>query len=77
MWDQMTQEMAALAEDKNQEEVVREELFTWMGQVPSVLQDVLPKLSGISKSLFLSSSIGVKLPQILIFVLIKLVGCQE
>lgn len=51
MWDQMTQEMAALAEDKNQEEVVREELFTWMGQVPSVLQDVLPKLSEDKKLL--------------------------
>lgn len=46
MWDQMTEKMAALAEDQSQEDLVREELLNWMSQVPPVLQDILPKSSG-------------------------------
>ena len=46
MWDQITEEMTTLAQDKTQEAVVREELLNWMGQVPNVLQDIFPKLSG-------------------------------
>lgn len=43
MWSKISEEMAALAEDRSEEDVVREELMSWMGQVPSVLQDIVPK----------------------------------
>ncbi|KAG0591735.1 hypothetical protein KC19_1G197600 [Ceratodon purpureus] len=56
MWDQITEEMAALAEDKSQEKLVREKLLNWMGQVPSVLQDILPKPSEDKKLVTESST---------------------
>jgi len=43
MWSKISEEMAAFAEEKSEEGVVREELMSWMGQVPSVLQDIIPK----------------------------------
>lgn len=43
MWSKISEEMAALAEERSEEDVVREELMSWMGQVPSVLQDMIPK----------------------------------
>lgn len=46
MWDQLTKEMAALAEDNTEKDFVQLEILNWMGQVPSVLQDVVPKQSG-------------------------------
>lgn len=43
MWSKISEEMASLAEERSEEDVVREELMSWMGQVPSVLKDVIPK----------------------------------
>lgn len=55
MWDEMREEMAALVDDKTQKELGREELLNWMGQVPSVLQDILPKPSGTLPRVFFKS----------------------
>lgn len=48
MWEQMTEAMAALAENGNQKELVQGELLKWMGQVPLVLQGILSKSSGMA-----------------------------
>lgn len=39
MWSKISEEMAALAEERSEEDIGREELIRWMDQVPSVLQD--------------------------------------
>ncbi|KAG0578148.1 hypothetical protein KC19_4G001600 [Ceratodon purpureus] len=43
MWNKISEEMAALAEERSEEDAVREELMSWMGQVPTVLQDIIPR----------------------------------
>ena len=45
MWNQISEEMTALAGERSQEDLVREELMSWMEQVPTVLQDIIPKNS--------------------------------
>jgi len=55
MWNLMAVEMAALAEDKTTEDRVREGLLNWMRQVPSVVQNILPKPSGKMTSCLLNS----------------------
>lgn len=42
MWSKMSEDMTALAEVRR-EDVVRKELMSWMGQVPAVLHNVMPK----------------------------------
>lgn len=44
MWVQISEEMAALAQARNQEDVVREEINSWMGQVPTVFRDIIPTI---------------------------------
>ncbi|XP_024383205.1 uncharacterized protein [Physcomitrium patens] len=56
MWDQLTKEMAALAEDNTEKDFVQLEILNWMGQVPSVLQDVVPKQSENERSVTESST---------------------
>lgn len=42
MWVQISEEMTALAQARSQEDVVREEINSWMGQVPTVFRDIIP-----------------------------------
>lgn len=54
MWNKISEEMAALAEERSEEDAVREELMSWMGQVPTVLQDIIPsKLLNLSRDFHL------------------------
>lgn len=43
MWSKISEEMTALAEERGDEVVVREEIMSWMDQVPTVLQDIISK----------------------------------
>ncbi|XP_024366386.1 uncharacterized protein [Physcomitrium patens] len=43
LWNGISEGIAALAEEKSNEDVEREEIMSWMGQVPTVLQDIIPK----------------------------------
>lgn len=54
MWNKISEEMTALAEERSDEDV-REELMSWMGQVPTVLQDIIPKkLVSLSRDVHLN-----------------------
>lgn len=78
MWNQMSEEMAILAEDKTQEDRVREELLNWMRQVPSVVQNILPKSSGKMTLRLLNFCMYEKLLQTLNLVLmIAMANIQE
>lgn len=43
MWAQISEEMTALAQARSQEDVVHEEINSWMGKVPTVLRDIIPR----------------------------------
>ena len=42
MWTKISEDMTALAEERR-EDTVRKELMRWMGKVPAVLQNIVPK----------------------------------
>ncbi|XP_024376764.1 uncharacterized protein [Physcomitrium patens] len=43
MWSQISADMSALAKDGTQEELVQEQLMSWMDQAPAVLQERTPQ----------------------------------
>ena len=58
MWNKISEEMTALAEDRSEEDI-REELMSWMDQVPTVLQDIIPKQPpSLSRDVHLKSEPG-------------------